>query len=85
VLSVALNRFVPLQTTASVLRHIRKLGGLDAYLFKAKSEQLGEAGLFLRKSVKAAHEARKERGIPCSQILDPKLQRFVPAPQPADP
>lgn len=77
--SVALNRFLAVQTTASVLRNIRKFGGLDAYLFKTKPDVLGEPGLFLRRSVQAAHEERKKMGIACDEVLNKKIKTLKEA------
>jgi len=70
--SSALNRTLHIQLTTSCLRNIKKWGGLDTYLFKTKPEELGEKGMWLRRSVIAAHATRKARELPCVPEATPE-------------
>ena len=49
--SEALNQNFPMRITASALRSVDKLGGLDAFLAKAKDETLSSKALKIKREV----------------------------------
>lgn len=53
-LSDALGRTVKLRISAAALRTVEHRGGLDAFLVKAKDEELSPLALGLKKEVRAA-------------------------------
>lgn len=52
--SEKLGRTFSMRVSASVLRTIDKLGGLDAYLARAKDEQLSDRALRIKRNIKNA-------------------------------
>ncbi len=52
--SEKLGRTFSMRVSASVLRTIDKLGGLDAYLTRAKDEQLSTRALRIKRNIKNA-------------------------------
>jgi large subunit ribosomal protein L28 len=56
-ISDALGRTVKLRISANALRSVEHRGGLDAFLLKAKDEELSVNALALKKEVKAATAA----------------------------
>ncbi|WP_421952293.1 50S ribosomal protein L28 [Pelagibacterium sp.] len=53
-ISEALDRSVKLRVSASALRTVEHRGGLDAFLMKAKDEDLSVRALGIKKEVRAA-------------------------------
>ncbi|MEQ8445315.1 MAG: 50S ribosomal protein L28 [Pelagibacterium sp.] len=53
-LSESLERSVKLRVSASALRTVEHRGGLDAFLLKAKDEELSVRALGIKKEVRAA-------------------------------
>ncbi len=53
-LSDALERSVRLKVCAQALRTVEHRGGLDAFLLKAKNEDLSKRALLIKREVKAA-------------------------------
>lgn len=53
-ISEALDRSVKLRVSASALRTVEHRGGLDAFLLKAKDEELSVRALGIKKEVRAA-------------------------------
>ena len=56
--SEALDRAFPMRIAAKTLRTVDKLGGLDAYLAKAKDEKLSEKALKIKRDI-----AKKAEGV----------------------
>lgn len=52
--SEKLGRTFSMRVSASVLRTIDKLGGLDAYLTRARDEQLSTRALRIKRNIKSA-------------------------------
>jgi len=55
--SEALNRGIKLRISAHALRSVDHRGGLDAFLAKAKDEELSPAALKVKKEIVRAHAA----------------------------
>ena len=53
-LSDSLERGIKLKVCAKALRTVEHRGGLDAYLLKAKNEELSKRALLVKREVKAA-------------------------------
>jgi large subunit ribosomal protein L28 len=53
-ISEALDRTVKLRISASALRTVEHRGGLDAFLLKAKDEELSDRARGIKKEVRAA-------------------------------
>lgn len=53
-ISESLDRSVKLRVSASALRTVEHRGGLDAFLLKAKDEELSVRALGIKKEVRAA-------------------------------
>lgn len=56
-LSEALGKSISFRVSASAIRTVEKLGGIDAFLLKAKDENLSRDALAAKKAIKAAHAA----------------------------
>ena len=56
--SEVLDRAFPMRIAAKTLRTVDKLGGLDAYLAKAKDEKLSEKALKIKRDI-----AKKAEGV----------------------
>ena len=53
-LSETLGKTISLRVSASAIRTVEKIGGIDAFLLKAKDADLGSNALAAKKEIKAA-------------------------------
>jgi large subunit ribosomal protein L28 len=56
-ISDTLSRSVKLRISANALRSVEHRGGLDAFLLKAKDDDLSPNALSLKREIRAAHAA----------------------------
>ena len=68
-ISDALGRSVKLRVSANALKTVDHRGGLDAFLMKAKDDELSVKALELKRQIRKKHAAQAGAGI--SGIADP--------------
>ena len=66
-ISDALGRSIKLRVSANALRTVDHRGGLDAFLIKAKDDDLSEKALELKRRIRKAREQREQKAAVTAQ------------------